>query len=291
MRHLVTGSSGFIGSHLVRVLTARGDDVIGVDVKDDAAHEVAAPGALDRIMCAHGQVDWIWHLAAYASEWGSRTHRGRAMRNAVMGARVIEAARDHGVKRIVFTSSVAVYGHDERQREDVHPNPCDPYGISKFASEMDLMWSGVPYTILRLHNVYGPGQHAQLDRNAVAILMRAALSEEFMPVFGGDQVRCFTYIGDVTQAFLRLVACPISGLFNFGSNEATSLRSLAYAVAEAVGVHAQIEWKPERVGEPEVSVPDHKRAESAGLAATTSLATGLDVTAEWMKAECVPSTT
>ena len=188
-QYLVTGGAGFIGSHLTAALLARGDSVVVLDdlsggnrkrVPDDVelvAASVADEDAVTRVFRAH-RFDGVFHLAAFAVEGISHAVKSFNYTSNLLGSvNVINAALRAGVTFLGFASSVAVYGHGRLpMREDDVPRPADSYGNAKLAVERELditmRMQGLPYFVLRMHNVYGEWQNMRDPyRNAVTIFL------------------------------------------------------------------------------------------------------------------------
>jgi len=159
---------------------------------------------------------------------------------------------------VVFTSSIAVYGHPEQARAFVEEDPChpcDPYGIAKMACELQIRsfreYYGRPdYTIFRPHNVYGPRQNiSDPYRNVVGIFMRCALRGEPFPVFGdGSQTRSFSYVSPVAHAIAASPLTPAAAnqVFNIGDDETSTVSLLAELVAQTMEVPLQLRHLPAR---------------------------------------------
>src|SRR5438067_12805630 len=228
MAILVTGAAGFIGSHVVEHLLGRGNEVVGLDdlsggftdnlPKGTIFYEgsVADATLVPRIFAEH-RITHVFHLAAYAAEGLSHFIRRFNYTNNVLGSvNVVNASVRAGtVERFVFASSIAVYGPAQTpMSEDVVPEPEDPYGIGKYAVELDLAAAqrmfGLDYTIFRPHNVYGELQNsADPYRNVIGIFMNQVMSGRPMTVFGdGLQTRAFTHIDDVAPVIARSIAVP-----------------------------------------------------------------------------------
>ena len=306
---LVTGGAGFIGSHVADTLLTRGHDVVVLDdlsggieanVPEDAGfvHGSVCDDRLVRGLFGDGvfedgRCDYVFHLAAYAAEGLSHFIRRFNYETNVGGSvNLINAAVRHGVKRFVFTSSMAVYGSQVPPfTEAMTPAPEDPYGIAKYAVELDLkaahdLW-GMDYTIFRPHNVYGPRQNIRdRYRNVVGIFMRQALAGEPLTVFGdGEQVRAFSYINDVAPFIADCVAYPETAneTFNIGGDMPTTVNSLASYICETMGA-AGIEHLPPRHEVREAHC-DHGKLRAMGWHPRVALFDGLSVMAEWVKAQ------
>jgi UDP-glucose 4-epimerase len=279
-RVLITGAAGFIGSHVAEHCLGLGFEVVGVDNLSGGFRRNVPAGVTfvegdlrevalqDRLWAAHGPFDYVYHFAAYAAEGLSHhVRRFNYETNLVASTSLITRAVNHGVKHFVFASSIAVYGAGQLPlREDEAPRPEDPYGISKYAVELDLVAAasvfGLPYTIFRPHNVYGERQHyGDRYRNVVGIFLNQCLRGEPMTVFGdGRQTRAFSYIADVAPLIARAPAAPAARdqVFNIGAGTPVTVLDLAHTVARAVGVPARLEHLPAR---PEVThaFADHTR--------------------------------
>ena len=277
---MVTGGAGFIGSHLVDALLARGDEVHVIDnlatgsrgnlasaatlheldIRDEALEEVAA-----RV-----RPEVVFHLAAQA-DVGTSVERPAfdADVNVIGTVRVLEAARVAGA-RVVFTSSGgAIYGECERPaREDDEPKPLSPYAASKIAGEAYLAtWNrlyGAAHVTCRLANVYGPRQLPTLEGGVIAIFLNRLSSGQETEIFGnGSQTRDFVYVGDVVHALLAAAeTSSASGLYNVGSGVATSIRDLHRLCAEVAGVEQEPRLSAARPGDLQDSVIDSARAAS-----------------------------
>jgi UDP-glucose 4-epimerase len=256
-RALVTGAAGFIGSHVARHCRDLGMIVVGADNLSggDAANvpggvplevgDLTDPGFVDSLWARHGDFDYVYHLAAYAAEGLSHfVRRFNYQTNLVASVNLINASVRGRVRRFVFTSSIAVYGTGQVPLgESTVPHPEDPYGISKYAVELDLKAAeamfGLPYTIFRPHNVYGEAQNiADRYRNVVGIFMNRLLQGQSMPVFGdGLQSRAFSHVDDVAPYIAASPRIPasVNGTYNIGSDTVTTVRDLAHHIAAAFG--------------------------------------------------------
>jgi len=298
---LVTGGAGFIGSHLVEALVARGDEVRVVDNLSSGTREnlAAVAGKIDLVeadlrdpetarKCARG-VEVIFHQAALVSVPRS-LEEPLACHASGAGAtlHVLEAARRAGVRRVVLASSSSVYGNTgaEVNDESMPCSPVSPYGATKAAAEvLAQAWRrsfGLETVSLRYFNVFGPRQS---DRTAYAAVVpkfiRAALAGKPLPIYGdGKQSRDFTGVADVVRANLLAAAAPadrVAGeVFNVAAGSRRTVSELAAALGELLGRRLEVEHLPPRAGEILHSGADISRARAAfGFAPEVSLADGL----------------
>jgi UDP-glucose 4-epimerase len=266
-RSLVTGAAGFIGSHVASHCLVLGHEVVAVDDLSGGFADNLPSGArfeqgsvvdtefVERLF-DEGQYDYVYHLAAYAAEGLSHFIRRFNYTNNVIGSvNVLNAAVRHGVERFVFTSSIAVYGTNQLpMSEDMTPIPEDPYGIAKYAVELDLRAAhemfGLEHTIFRPHNVYGEHQNiGDRYRNVVGIFMNQVMQGQALSVFGdGSQSRAFSYIDDVAPIIARSVDVPEAAneVFNVGADQPTTVMDLAQIVGNAFGTEPAIEHLPAR---------------------------------------------
>lgn len=261
-RALVTGAAGFMGSHVVDSCLELGMEVVATDDLSGGFRENVAEAARwvqgdlkDGDFVASlwdgGRFDYVYHLGAYAAEGLSHFIRAYNYRtNLEASIHLINQAVLHDAERFVFTSSIAVYGSGKvPMTEDQFPEPEDPYGVSKFAVEMDLKCAhemfGLDYTVFRPHNVYGERQNiADRYRNVIGIFMNNVLQGKPMPVFGdGLQTRAFSHVRDVCPLIARapLVDAAANEIYNIGADRPYTIIELAREVARAFDVEPELE--------------------------------------------------
>ncbi|MGH7977765.1 MAG: NAD-dependent epimerase/dehydratase family protein [Limisphaerales bacterium] len=262
-RVLVTGAAGFIGSHVCKHLVASNYDVVGLDdlsggFRDYVPARVkfiegsVTDAALVKKLYEENRFDYVFHLAAYAAEGLSHFIKHFNYTNNLLGSiNLINASVNHNVKCFVFTSSIAVYGKNQLpMTEDAVPQPEDPYGIAKYAVELDLKEAhemfGLNYVVFRPHNVYGEFQNiGDRYRNVIGIFMNQIMQGHAMTIFGdGKQTRAFSYIDDVAPVIAASIERPESynEIFNVGADKPYSVNELANVVAEAMGAPPQVKY-------------------------------------------------
>ena len=280
MKTLVTGGAGFIGSHLVDALVARGDDVLVIDDLSsgkranlgDATAEGATLEVLDitepRILMTTIQgfgPEAVFHLAAQIDVRKSMADPGFDARLNVVGTlNVLEAASRLGAKQFVFTSTGgAIYGEGARRPDELpfsEDSPCQPdsiYGQSKYAAEGYIKLyrraGRIDGVITRLGNVYGPRQDPALEAGVVAIFCDLARDGGRPTIFGeGTQTRDYIHVDDVVAGLLAAQNASGPGPYNLGTGEETSVLELAETIGSLAGRDDfEPEFAPHRDGEVE----------------------------------------
>lgn len=302
----MTGAAGFIGSHVARHCALLGMEVVATDDLSGGFLEnvpqnmtfvtgnLCEPAFVASLWENYGSFDYVYHLAAYAAEGLSHfIRRFNYQVNLVASMNLInEAVTRGGVSCFVFTSSIAVYGKNQvPMTEALIPQPEDPYGISKYAVELDLKAAhemfGLPFVIFRPHNVYGPNQHiGDRYRNVIGIFMNQLLQGEPMSIFGdGLQTRAFSYIDDVAPIIARspLVEKARNEVFNIGADTPYTILELAQTVSSALNIPGEIRHLEAR-NEVVHAFADHAKVRAVfHPPPATDLANGLRQMAEWAK--------
>lgn len=299
---LVTGGAGFIGAHVTNELIKQGHKVVVLDDLSGGFRENVNPKAvfiqgsitdhelLSKLFNEH-KFDYVYHLAAYAAEGLSHFIKRFNYNNNLIGSvNLINESVKHKVKCFVFTSSIAVYGALKPPMfESMQPVPEDPYGIAKYAVEMDLKVThemfGLNYIIFRPHNVYGEYQNlGDRYRNVVGIFMNQLQQGKSLTVFGdGSQTRAFSYIGDVAPHIANSVNVKeaYNEVFNIGADQNYSVKELATTVMKVMNKNGELRHLEAR-NEVLHAHADHSKAHKVfAINSHISLTEGLSKMAEW----------
>ncbi|MDD3068578.1 MAG: GDP-mannose 4,6-dehydratase [Acholeplasmataceae bacterium] len=266
MAYLVTGGTGFIGSHLVDELLAGGEEVVIISNKSDKTINdnlsTVSADIVDidqvRSVFTNYNIDGVFHLAAMGVAPASFSNPRQFHDVNITGtANILIAAHEAGIDRLVFASSSLVYGKSSSPvlSEDTPFNPLTPYAVSKIAGEMYCnMFSeqyGLKISVLRYFNVYGPRQDPDAEFAAAIPKFTDMILHKKSPIIFGDgeQSRDFVYVKDIVQANLLAMQRGISGIFNIGSGSQTSLNQLIKMIKEISGVDVDVTYKDARAGD------------------------------------------
>jgi UDP-glucose 4-epimerase len=300
MRVVVTGGCGFIGSNLVRGLfksmevtvidnlsTGNLSNLEGMDVK------LVRGDILDLSLLKNvfKETDYVFHLAAVVSVQESVKDPTRANEVNVKGTlNVLEAARIRDVRKIIYSSSCAVYGDSDSLplKETTLPKPKSPYAVSKLAAENYCKVYNEIYGLksvsLRYFNVYGPRQDPFSDYAAVIpkFILRVLRGENPIIYGDGEQTRDFIYVKDVVKANM-LAMEKGKGVYNIASGKSVSINELAHLICRLAGKELNPIYEEEREGDIKHSAADISRAREIGFKPSYSLEGGLAETIEYWK--------
>jgi nucleoside-diphosphate-sugar epimerase len=308
MRTLVTGGAGFIGSHIVEELLRGGHSVRVLDDFSSGTRKNLDPfqGDLEiqegdlrdatAVQAAVRGVELVFHLAAFVSVPQSMSDPETCFAVNVGGTvTLLEAARQAGARKVVVSSSTAVYGDTDvfPTTEETPLRPLSPYAVSKQVNELYARLYthtlSLPVTALRYFNVYGPRQRPDSDyAAAIPIFVRRLVAGEPITIYGdGKQSRDFIFVKDVVRANLLAGASEAAGeAFNICTGHETSLLDLLEEMSEVSPHQPRVRFDPPRPGDIYRSAGSPEKAAAAlGFRAETSLSDGLAQTIEWMKSK------
>lgn len=308
MKILVSGGAGFIGSHINKLLLDSGHGVVVVDnlshgseglvdsraqfIKADISDSHAMESALEG-------VDWVIHMAGLIEiPLSVKDPIGFAQNNVMGSISLLESMVKAGVKKIVFSSTAAVYGVPESLplKEDAKLSATNPYGASKIAVEQFLSsyhnLHGFDVVILRYFNPYGPNEMHQPETHAIPNLIKAALKGEDLPVYwGGEQIRDFIYVEDLARAHtevLNLTGRPAGrqgfNVFNVGTGSGVKVNDVVETLKKVLGEDLPVKDLGKREGDvPENYASSETLEKVTGWRAKVGLEEGLKRTVEWFK--------
>jgi UDP-glucose 4-epimerase len=307
MKVLITGVAGLLGSRLADWIIQNKPEVevIGVDDLSGGYIENINPKVefwqmnltehpIENIFEFH-KIDYVFHFAAYAAEGLSPFIRCYNYDNNLKAtARIVNECIKHDVKRLVFTSTLAVYGHgnggifDETQQQ----SPIDPYGVAKYACEMDIQIAneqhGLDYCIIRPHNVYGVKQNIwDKYRNVLGIWMYQHLNGDDITIFGdGEQTRSFSYIDDILEPLWNSAIRPEASqeIINLGGIEKISVNEASSVLLQVIGNGTRTYLEPRH--EVRHAIPTFEKSiHLLGFEHKTNLSEGLYKMWEWAKSQ------
>jgi UDP-glucose 4-epimerase len=304
-RVLVTGGAGFVGSHLVDLLAARSNQVtvlddmsvgttenlsqspkvtlLKADVRDRASLEAAVK-----------ESDVIFHLAVVCLRVSIPDPMASHLVNDLGTLNLLLAARESQVQRFVYVSSSEVYGSARRvPMDEEHPlNPTTPYAAGKLAGESYALsfhrTYGLPATVVRPFNIYGPREHADgPSGEVIPRFVARALAEKPLVVFGdGLQTRDFTWVGDTVRGIVMAAECDelVGDCVNIACGREVRILDIARLVRELVGTRSPIQHQAERPGDVRRHIAGVERARSLlGFAANVSIEEGLARYVNWVR--------
>ena len=305
MKVLITGVAGLLGSRLADWIIENKPEVevIGVDDLSGGYLENINPKVelwqmnlvehpIENIFEFH-EIDYVFHFAAYAAEGLSPFIRCYNYDNNLKAtAKIVNECIKHDIKRLVFTSTLAVYGHGDGGifNESQVPKPIDPYGVAKYGCEMDIQIAGeqhgLDWCIIRPHNVYGVKQNIwDKYRNVLGIWMYQHLNGEPMTIFGdGSQTRAFSFIDDSLEPLWNSAVKKEASkeIINLGGVEEISIKDASTIVREVIGEGEIVHLEPRH--EVKHSIPTFQKSiDLLGFEHKTSMKDGLTQVWEWVK--------
>jgi len=284
---VVTGGAGFIGSHLVEELVKRNHNVVIIDnLSTGKMENIKHLLDMQNLQFTKGDVmelpllqelfketDYIFHEAALTTVPRSiENPRASHDVNATGTLNVLIAAKDNGVKKVIYASSSSVYGDTPTlpKTENMMPQPKSPYAVSKLTGEyycqVFQQVYGLKTVVLRYFNVYGPRQDPERKHAAVIPkFIKAALNGEPLIIFGdGEQTRDFTFVKDVVGANILAAECDACGTFNVAQGDRITLNDLAELIAGITGNRSEIIHEKPRLGDIKHSLADISKYKAFG---------------------------
>lgn len=302
MKVLVTGGAGFIGSHVNKFLLNQGHQVTVIDDLSKGNKDFLNPEIkfhqisldnqkeLEEILPRH---DAVIHMASFIEVGESVKKPVEFAQNNIIGTvKLLEAMKETGIKKIVFSSSACVYGKPQRlpiTEDDQLGEQENPYGITKVTMEnfckLYHQLFGFDVTILRYFNPYGPGELHQPETHAIPNFIKATLSKEPIPLYWkGEQIRDFIFIDDLAEA--HVLALKLSGLhiYNVGTNVGIKVIDVVKKIFDIAGIETPIDDKGERKGDvPSLVASAEKIKNELGWSAKVNLDDGLKKTIEFFR--------
>ncbi len=301
MRVLITGGGGFIGSHLVEYFQGRAEVRVLDNWRSGHPHnltefkyELIEGSILDRAMVrrAVAGVDYVFHLAAMVSVPESMREPVECNAiNATGTLIVLEEAAKAGVKKLVLSSSAAIYGDNPvtPKRETMLPEPKSPYAITKLDGEyyckMFTAEGRLATTSLRYFNVFGPRQDPKSAyAAAVPIFIDRAVKQEPITIYGdGEQTRDFVYVKDIVAANVFFAtASAETGVFNVASGQCITIKELCALICQLTGSRSAIKHAAERAGDVKHSLAAIEKLLATGFKPANDFAAGLKATIEFL---------
>ena len=300
MKILITGGAGFIGSNIVEHFHETNEVVVLDSLRSGFEHNLRGfkvrlvKGSVTEksiVDDAAKGVDYIFHLAALVSVPESVEKPHETVDINVLGTlNVLDAAKKHRIKKVVISSSAAIYGDNPSvpKVESMVPEPKSPYAITKLDAEyyakMYTLEFGVPVVCLRYFNVFGPRQNPKSQyAAAVPIFVDRSIKNQEITIYGdGEQTRDFVFVKDVVAANALAATSAPAGVYNIACGGRITINDLAKTIVALTKSSSKLRYAPERAGDVKHSQADIHRAESFGFHPRYSLEDGLKPTVEYL---------
>lgn len=273
---LITGGAGFIGSHIVDKLILKNYQIVIIDNLSSGSKDNLQKSDLIKLyeldiendnieeVFEVEHPDYIIHLAAQTSvNYSIANSLCDANLNILATIRLLELAKKYNVKKFIASSSAAVYGTPKYlPLDENHPTePISPYGLSKLTMEKYIQLSGVPYTIYRFSNVYGPRQKSSKESGVIAIFHDAMKNNKPINIYGdGNQIRDYVYVEDIAEICVMALENDVNcEIINVSTNIAVSLNGLFDFMKNLYGYKQNAKYLPRRTGDIENSILDNSK--------------------------------
>ncbi|MCB9800804.1 MAG: UDP-glucose 4-epimerase [Pseudomonadales bacterium] len=296
-RIIVTGGSGFLGTHLLRALVAEGYEVKNIDLRQSKEFDTVVADVQDkeRMLVEITDAEAVFHLASLIEAGESVKEPQKFIDYNIDGTlSVLDAMKANGISTFLFSSSAAVYGEPIRVpiQEDDRTMPINPYGMTKLAMEALLssyvQAHGFTGVALRYFNLYGPEEHHQPETHAIPRFIKQIYEGQEVTIWGnGQHQRDYIHISDIVDAHLKALKYaevhPAGyHYFNLSTEKPSSVLDIVAAVESAMGKKAQVKHYPERPGDPLLLYADASKAHvELGWSAHVSLQNGVKEVVEY----------
>lgn len=302
MKVLITGGAGFIGSHFVEHFSGGGTEIRVLDNLDTGEpenlagfnYEMVFGSVLNReaVRAAMAGVDYVFHMAARISVTESLEKPLEYAETNILGTLIVlQEAERAKVNKVIFASSASIYGN----QKDGLADPQNPYAITKMTGEfycrMFCQDHGLPVLSLRFFNVFGPRQGLSSRYAAVPAFIQKCLNNEPITIHGdGKQTRDFIYVRDLVAASVYLGIAPgVTGTFDIGTGEPTSILELVSIIKEITGSESQVVYGSPRLGDIRHSSADLTRLKATGYKPQTRLERDLGITIDSYRIRFFPT--
>jgi len=295
MKVAIFGASGFVGTNVIEALKATEHEIIASDIQEKPIEGTRFIKAnllnYEEVEAVVNDCDVVIHLAASPLNVSVEKPRLNAQINIDGTLNILDASREHGIKKIIFSSASSLVGEVRYNPVDEkHPcTPKTPYGVAKYAIEHYLRvyqeLYGLNYLIFRFFNIYGPWQYPESGALIPMVYNKLNAGEAFN-VFGtGSQMRDFVYVGDIADYYVRSISNDVKNtVVNMGTGKGTTIKDVVLTAGEVLGVEPKINYLPERPGEIDNFVADTSRIVGLfGGAPSTSLKDGMKMTFSWLR--------
>lgn len=297
---LITGGTGFIGSHIVEKLLENNYNIIIIDnLSSGSIENIPNSDTLKfyqlniekddlELVFQKEAPDYVIHLAAQTSVNFSISHPYYdANMNVMASIKLLELCKKYNIRKFITASSAAIYGNPKYLPIDEnHPTePMSQYGLSKLTMEKYIKLSGIPYIIFRFSNAYGPRQKSSKESGVVAIFNNAMKNNEPINIYGdGEQIRDFIYVEDIANICIKAINSNVENeIINFSTNKGVSLNQLFKVMKSLYNYTLNANYLPERIGDIKNSILSNDKAYNLlQFTNYTKLEKGLEILANYI---------
>ncbi len=295
MKVAIFGASGFVGMNVIEALKATDHEITASDIQEKPIEGTRFIKAnllkYEEVETVVNDCDVVIHLAASPLNVSVEKPRLNAQINIDGTLNIMDASREHGIKKVIFSSASSLVGEVRYNPVDEkHPcTPKTPYGVAKYAIEHYLRvyqeLYGLDYLVFRFFNIYGPWQYPASGALIPMVYNKLNAGEAFNVFGAGSQMRDFVYVGDIADYYVRSMSNDVKNtVVNMGTGKGTTIKDVVLTAGEVLGVEPRINYLSERPGEIDNFVADTSRiAGLFGGAPSTSLKDGMKMTFSWLR--------